>query len=39
MTKVIVTSNENETMAAGEELAKEILRIQKMKKSLQLMVR
>ncbi len=28
MTKVIVTSNENETMAAGGELAKEILRIQ-----------
>ena len=28
MTKVIITSNENETMAAGEELAKEILRIQ-----------
>ena len=27
MTKVIVTSNENETMAAGGELAKEILRI------------
>ena len=28
MTKVIVTSNENETMAAGEELAQEILGIQ-----------
>ena len=28
MTKVIVTSNENETMAAGGELAKEILKIQ-----------
>ena len=28
MTKVIITSNENETMAAGGELAKEILRIQ-----------
>ena len=28
MTKVIVTSNENETMAAGEELAQEILDIQ-----------
>jgi len=27
MTKVIITSNENETMAAGGELAKEILRI------------
>ena len=26
MTKLIVTSNENETMAAGRELAKEILR-------------
>ncbi|MFL2693556.1 MAG: tRNA (adenosine(37)-N6)-threonylcarbamoyltransferase complex ATPase subunit type 1 TsaE [Gammaproteobacteria bacterium] len=28
MTKLIVTSNENETMAAGRELAKEILGIQ-----------
>lgn len=28
MTKLIITSNENETMAAGGELAKEILRIQ-----------
>ena len=28
MTKVIVTSNENETMAAGEELAQEILGFQ-----------
>ena len=28
MTKLIVTSNENETMAAGGELAKEILKIQ-----------
>ena len=28
MTKIIVTSNENETMAVGGELAKEILKIQ-----------
>ena len=28
MTKLIITSNENETMAAGRELAKEILGIQ-----------
>ena len=29
MTKIIVTESENETMLAGEELAKEILAIDK----------
>ena len=29
MTKIIVTESENETMLAGEELAKEILEIDK----------